>query len=139
MVTANFKDGVTVLGNGGVHIFLLGGVQQDMKTFGNNATNSSLWSYNINSQRWDIVVLPNPSPGEVANLISMNEVTPNNQTIFILGGTQSYGLAQTTPHPVFLLLDVKSEPFQYSSLQPSSSISISYSNTLSKLYDCGIW
>ncbi|CAG8483299.1 7335_t:CDS:2, partial [Gigaspora rosea] len=101
MVTANFKDVFSLLGiifilslnvHSKVHsfkpeprvghmetlvndriYFFGGGVQQDMKTFGNNATNSSLWSYNINSQRWDIVVLPNPSPGEVANLISMNE------------------------------------------------------------------
>ncbi|KAF0433291.1 galactose oxidase [Gigaspora margarita] len=218
------ERGVTVLGNGGVRIFLIGGVQQDMKTFGYNATNSSFWTYNINSQRWndsmpgtyglplprrrstatiidkneiiyifggrvqidtgsDVFTLfddfftfdtlllkwtnlslPNhPSkrshatatlmpdgkiiyiggvtqstPGEVANRLSMNEfalgnnidprvghtavLAPNNYTIVILGGTQSYGLAQATSHPVFLLLEVKSEPFQYSSPQPSGIV-----------------
>ncbi|CAG8501962.1 10721_t:CDS:2 [Cetraspora pellucida] len=78
-------------------------------------------------------------PGQNANRISMNESAvgtvdprvghttmnifdfkaPDNSTIVILGGTQSYALSQTTAYPVFVLLDVKSEPFQYSTPQPS--------------------
>ncbi|KAF0557814.1 galactose oxidase [Gigaspora margarita] len=49
-------------------------------------------------------------------------LAPDNNTIVILGGTQSYGVNQTTPYPVFVLLDVKSEPFQYSAPTPSGSI-----------------
>ncbi|CAG8609997.1 15608_t:CDS:2 [Cetraspora pellucida] len=73
-------------------------------------------------------------PGQTGNRISMNEsavgtvdprvghtsiLAPDNSTIVILGGTQSYALNQTTAYPVFVLLDVKSEPFQYSTPQPS--------------------
>ncbi|CAG8511988.1 3725_t:CDS:2 [Racocetra fulgida] len=170
-----------------------------MTTFAYNATNSSLWLYNINSQTWDVpgpgtngppllmrrstattinkdgvifilggrvkvdtgsevftifdefftfdtlllkwtnlTSLPNHPykrshatatlmpdgkiiyiggvtqsiPGEPATRISMNEV-------IILGGCQSYGLNQTISYPVFVLLDVSSETFQYSSPQPS--------------------
>ncbi|RIB26410.1 hypothetical protein C2G38_2065014 [Gigaspora rosea] len=49
-------------------------------------------------------------------------LAPDNHTIVILGGTQSYGEDQTTAYPVFVLLDVKSEPFQYSVPTPSGSI-----------------
>ncbi|CAG8841808.1 15271_t:CDS:2, partial [Racocetra persica] len=41
-------------------------------------------------------------------------LAPDNRTIVILGGTQSYGLNQTTPYPIFVLLDISSEPCQYS-------------------------
>ncbi|CAG8692880.1 32944_t:CDS:2, partial [Racocetra persica] len=194
------EKGTTVLGTSGVRIFLIGGVQQDMTTFSYNGTNSSLWIYNVNSQRWDVpgpgtngpplpirrstatvisknggrvevdtasdvftiledfftfdtlllrwtnltslsnhpykrshstaTLMPDGKiiyiggvtqsiPGTPATRISMNEVTPDNHTIVILGGSQSYGLNETTPYPVFALLDIRSEPFQYSSPQPS--------------------
>ncbi|CAG8546178.1 15293_t:CDS:2 [Cetraspora pellucida] len=229
------EKGTMVLGVYGIRMYLVGGVQQDMTTFGYNTTNSSLWIYIVNSQKWDIpgpgtagiplprrrstattidkngVIyifggrvevdtgsnvftifddfftfdtvllrwtnmssLPNlpykrshstatlmpdgkiiyiggvtqSIPGEPATRISMNEINifdtiasvwsqksalgivdprvghtsvlaPDNRTIVILGGSQSYGLNQTTPYPVFVLLDISSEPFQYSYPQPS--------------------
>ncbi|RIB26373.1 hypothetical protein C2G38_265772 [Gigaspora rosea] len=44
-------------------------------------------------------------------------LAPDNYTIVIFGGTQGYVLRQSTSYPTFVLLDVKSEPFQYSSPQ----------------------
>ncbi|KAF0490227.1 galactose oxidase [Gigaspora margarita] len=228
------ERGTTVLGYSGVRIFLVGGVQQNMVTFGYNTTNSSLWIYNINSQKWDTngpgtygpplprrrstatvidkngviyifggrvgvdtgsdvfimfddlftldtslfewsnLSLPNHPPkrnlctatlmpdgkiiyiggvtqsfaGGPPTRVNMNEIyifdtiasawsqksalgnidprvghtailAPDNYTIVIFGGTQGYVLRQSTSYPTFVLLDVKSEPFQYSSPQTS--------------------
>ncbi|CAG8471443.1 43134_t:CDS:10 [Gigaspora margarita] len=51
--------------------------------------------------------------GGLPTRVSMNE-----HTIDIFGGTQGY-FRQSTSYPTFVLLDVKSEPFQYSSPQTS--------------------
>ncbi|CAG8762563.1 5864_t:CDS:2, partial [Racocetra persica] len=66
-------------------------------------------------------------------------LAPDNHTIVILGGSQSYALNQTISYPVFVLLDVKSEPFQYSSPQPSGISPPPLSFHTATLYDCSIW
>ncbi|CAG8456835.1 4448_t:CDS:2, partial [Gigaspora rosea] len=223
------EKGTTVKGNGGIRVFLVGGVQQNMVTSGYNTTNSILWVYNVNSQEWGLsqtvgTQLPrrrstatiidqsgviyifggrveldmgsnvftifddfftfntlsltwmnlsstNPpykrshstatlmpdgtiiyiggvtqeAPGQNSTRILMNEINvfdtkkltwsmkyannhdptinidPRVGHTAVLGGTQSYGLNQTTAYPIFVLLDVKSEPFQYLSPQTSGS------------------
>ncbi|CAG8444894.1 14315_t:CDS:2 [Dentiscutata heterogama] len=230
------EKGTTVLGDNGQRIYLVGGEQQNMTTFNYNASDSILWIYSINSQKWSTsgpgtqgTILPrrrstatvidsknviyifggrveldmgsnvftifddfftfdtntllwtnlsytnHPSkrshcsatlmpdgtiiyiggvtqtnPGENSTRVLMTDINvfdtiqlswsfktanssssvnidprvghtavlaPDNHTIVILGGTQSYGLDQTTSYPVFVLLDVRS--FQYSSFDPS--------------------
>ncbi|KAF0444821.1 galactose oxidase [Gigaspora margarita] len=78
-------EGTTVLGNGALRIFLVGGVQQNMKTFGYNTTNSSLWIYNINSQHWDT-----SGPGTYGPSLprrrSTATVIDKNGVIYIFGG-----------------------------------------------------
>ncbi|CAG8494632.1 8886_t:CDS:2, partial [Gigaspora rosea] len=66
--------------------------------------------------------LSQSNPGDNVTRIFITEVTPNNYTIVILEETQSYGNGQTISCPVFILLNVKSEPFQYSAFTPSGSI-----------------
>ncbi|CAG8583122.1 41946_t:CDS:2 [Gigaspora margarita] len=76
------------------------------------------------------------SPGEVALQIDMNNIatlsipiqarvghtatlTPDNNKIIIIGGTTSYVLGQTTAYPVFVSLDITTEPYTYSELNVS--------------------
>ncbi|CAG8467100.1 12061_t:CDS:2 [Racocetra fulgida] len=77
------EKGTAVLGTSGVRIFLIGGVQQDMTTFSYNGTNSSLWIYNVNSQRWDV-----PGPGTNGPPLPIRRSTATviskNGTIYIL-------------------------------------------------------
>ncbi|CAG8680700.1 17020_t:CDS:2, partial [Dentiscutata heterogama] len=79
------EKGTTVLGNRGIRIFLIGGVQQNMETFGYNTTNSSLWIYNINSQHWDT-----SGPGTYGPPLprrrSTATVIDKNGVIYIYGG-----------------------------------------------------
>ncbi|RIB26405.1 hypothetical protein C2G38_2163478 [Gigaspora rosea] len=48
-------------------------------------------------------------------------LTSDNNSIIIMGGTSSYQLNQTTVYPKLLKLDVSSEPYQYSDLNPSET------------------
>ncbi|RIB03234.1 hypothetical protein C2G38_803625 [Gigaspora rosea] len=94
------ERGTTVLGNNGVRIFLVGGVQQNMETFGYNTTNSSLWIYNLNSQKWDTngpgtYGPPLPRRRSTATVIDKNGV------IYIFGGR----VGVDTGSDVFIVLD----------------------------------
>ncbi|CAG8442533.1 3021_t:CDS:2, partial [Scutellospora calospora] len=220
------EKGTTVIGNNGIRIFLVGGVQQDMTTFGYNTTNSSFWIYNMNSQKWGLseqgttgqpmprrrstgtvidtkgviyifggrvevdigssvftifddlftfniltlewknLSLPNhPSkrshcsatlmpdgkiiyiggvtqsfPGQPATKLDMTEYANSPKNIdprvghtALLGGTNSYGLNQTTVYPNFVLLNVKSQPFQYSIITPSGKVILVITSQMSNI------
>ncbi|CAG8611336.1 12177_t:CDS:2, partial [Gigaspora margarita] len=84
---------------------------------------TEIYIFDTVQSTWLLQTANSPSPLNIDPRVGHTAVlAPDNNTIVILGGTQSYGINQTTPYPVFVLLDVKSEPFQYSAPTPSGSI-----------------
>ncbi|KAF0462679.1 galactose oxidase [Gigaspora margarita] len=74
-------------------------------------TISSTWSSKTTSTSF----LVQPRVGHTATL------APDNKTIIIIGGTTSYQLNQTIPIPNYLILNVATEPYQYSELKSSGN------------------
>ncbi|CAG8718990.1 16271_t:CDS:1, partial [Racocetra fulgida] len=104
------EKGTAVLGNSGVRIYLVGGVQQNMATFGYNATNSTLWMYNLNSQRWEVHGT-GVKGAQLPMRRSTATVIDENGTIFILGGR----VAVDTGSDVFTIFD---DFFTFDTLTP---------------------
>ncbi|RIB30476.1 hypothetical protein C2G38_2136344 [Gigaspora rosea] len=71
---------------------------------------------------WSLKTAKSPDSVNIDPRVGHSAVlAPDNHTIVIFGGTQD-GFAQITAYPVFVLLNVKSEPFQYSAPTPSGPI-----------------
>ncbi|CAG8568718.1 6955_t:CDS:2 [Dentiscutata heterogama] len=81
----------------------------DMNNISVFDTNSLTWSYKTAESSTPIQA----RTGHTATL------TPDNKKIIIIGGTSSYVLNLTTAYPVFLSLDITTEPYEYS--EPSYS------------------
>ncbi|RIB29766.1 hypothetical protein C2G38_2055786, partial [Gigaspora rosea] len=79
------EKGSTVLGDSGQRIYLVGGVQQNMSTESYNASDSILWIYTINSQRWIT-----SGPGTHGTLLPRRRSTAtiinSKNVIYIFGG-----------------------------------------------------
>ncbi|CAG8686108.1 10908_t:CDS:1, partial [Racocetra fulgida] len=79
------EKGTIVSGINGARMYLVGGVQQDMTTFGYNTTNSILWIYNVNSQRWDTTG-QGTDGAPLPRRRSTATTSDKNGVIYILGG-----------------------------------------------------
>ncbi|KAF0559901.1 galactose oxidase [Gigaspora margarita] len=81
---------------------------------------TEIYVFNTAQSTWSLKIANSPDSVNIDPRVGHTAVlAPDNYTIVILGGTQSYGTGQTTAYPAFVLLDVKSEPFQYSAPTPS--------------------
>ncbi|CAG8785119.1 10185_t:CDS:2, partial [Dentiscutata erythropus] len=97
-------------------ILYIGGVSQtepgvdadliDMNEIPVFDTISSTWSYKYANQPLHV----QPRLAHTATL------APENNTIIIIGGNSNYNLNLTTPFPVFVLLNITKEPYEYSEL-----------------------
>ncbi|KAF0427867.1 galactose oxidase [Gigaspora margarita] len=103
-------------------IIYIGGVTQSNP--GDNGTRllmTEIYVFDTIQLTWSLKTANKPDSVNIDPRVGHSAVlAPDNHTIVIFGGTQD-GFAQITAYPVFILLDVKSEPFQYLATTPSGS------------------
>ncbi|KAF0559897.1 galactose oxidase [Gigaspora margarita] len=108
----------TLIPNG--RIIYIGGVTQSNP--GDNGTRllmTEIYVFDTIQLTWSLKTAKSPDSVNIDPRVGHTAVlAPDNHTIVIFGGTQD-GFAQITAYPAFVLLDVKSEPFQYSAPTPS--------------------
>ncbi|KAF0539797.1 galactose oxidase [Gigaspora margarita] len=103
-------------------IIYIGGVTQSNS--GDNGTRllmTEIYVFDTIQLTWSLKTANSPNSVNIDPRVGHTAVlAPDNHTIVIFGGMQD-GFAQITAYPVFILLDVKSEPFQYLAPTPSGS------------------
>ncbi|CAG8529926.1 9124_t:CDS:2 [Gigaspora margarita] len=117
-------------------IIYLGGLSQSNP--GEAATRilmTEIYVFDTVQSTWSMKIANSPDSVNIDPRVGHTAVlAPDNHTIVILGGTQSYGLGSTSSYPEFVLLNVKSEPFQYSAPKPSGPTPPSLSFHTATLY-----
>ncbi|RIB30471.1 hypothetical protein C2G38_2026816 [Gigaspora rosea] len=104
-------------------IIYIGGVTQSNS--GGNGTRllmTEIYFIDTIQLTWSSKTTKSPDSVNIDPRVGLSAfLAPDKHTIVIFGGTQD-GFAQITAYPVFVLLNVKSEPFQYSVPTPSGPI-----------------
>ncbi|CAG8610383.1 10621_t:CDS:2 [Gigaspora rosea] len=100
-------------------IIYIGGVTQSNS--GGNGTRllmTEIYFIDTIQLTWSSKTTKSPDSVNIDPRVGLSAfLAPDKHTIVIFGGTQD-GFAQITAYPVFVLLNVKSEPFQYSTDLP---------------------